>query len=77
MRKTSLLEIMGTVNKVNNVTTSNDCKLGRNFKTLEQNDHIKELQTIIRDRYDILNLLINFRVQNNRLPYFTLRILFH
>lgn len=38
---------MGTVN---NVTTLAECKLGDNFKTLEQNDQIKELQTIIRDR---------------------------
>lgn len=41
---------MGTVNKVNHLTILNDCKLGYNFKTLEQNDQIKELQTIIRDR---------------------------
>lgn len=41
---------MGTVNKVNSIIVLNDCKLGNNFKTLEQNDQIKELQTIIRDR---------------------------
>lgn len=41
---------MGTVNKIDNISILNDCKLGKNFKTLEQNDQIKELQTIIRDR---------------------------
>lgn len=40
---------MGTVN--NTVLNGNDTKIGCNLKVLEQNDQIKELQTIIRDRY--------------------------
>lgn len=39
---------MGTVN--NNGTNHTEYKLGNNLKILEQNDQIKELQTIIRDR---------------------------
>lgn len=39
---------MGTVS--NNGTDIIDYQLGKNLKVLEQNDQIKELQTIIRDR---------------------------
>lgn len=39
---------MGAVNK--NLTILTDHNLGENLKVLEQNDQIKELQTIIRDR---------------------------
>lgn len=40
---------MGTVS--NNGTNPTEYKLGNNLKVLEQNDQIKELQTIIRDRW--------------------------
>lgn len=39
---------MGTVNK--NIANLSDQCIGDNLKVLEQNDQIKELQTIIRDR---------------------------
>lgn len=39
---------MGTVS--NNGTNPSEYKSGNNLKVLEQNDQIKELQTIIRDR---------------------------
>lgn len=39
---------MGTM--TNNVSLACEEKLGNNLKVLEQNDQIKELQTIIRDR---------------------------
>lgn len=42
---------MGTVNNATNGTNPAEYKLGKNLKVLEQNDQIKELQTIIRDRY--------------------------
>lgn len=39
---------MGTVDT--NGTSTDDCKAVDNLKILQQNDQIKELQTIIRDR---------------------------
>lgn len=39
---------MGTVDT--NGTSADDCKAVVNLKILQQNDQIKELQTIIRDR---------------------------
>lgn len=39
---------MGTVN--NNICSLSEQKPQNNLKVLEQNDQIKELQTIIRDR---------------------------
>lgn len=39
---------MGTVNK--NIANLVEKHIGENLKVLEQNDQIKELQTIIRDR---------------------------
>lgn len=45
---------MGTVS--NNGTNPSEYKLGNNLKVLEQNDQIKELQTIIRDRWVTLLL---------------------
>lgn len=47
------IKTMGTVK--NNGTTTSEYKLGNNLKVLEQNDQIKELQTIIRDRYGLFD----------------------
>lgn len=47
---------MGTMS--NNVSTPCEEKLGNNLKVLEQNDQIKELQTIIRDRQEQIKIFI-------------------
>lgn len=42
---------MGTVGNTINNTLTADFKAGNNLKILQPSDQIKELQTIIRDKY--------------------------
>lgn len=42
---------MGTVGNTTNNNITADFKLGNNLKILQTSDQIKELQTIIRDKY--------------------------
>lgn len=42
---------MGTVSNATNNSLTTDFKTGNNLKILQPSDQIKELQTIIRDKY--------------------------